>query len=128
MNTKVREEGGGKRAAPGAGAEITRQPMERTTVEKMDISGQEMQLVESPHWTKFFPEVLQPMRRAHAGAGEQRDEEELSEIECYERTATPIPHSPSQPGMSPQCVWCPICQLEKDVSENVWHLRCDWMH
>lgn len=61
------------------------------------------------------------------GAGEQRDEEGVAETRRYEQTTTPIPHAPVQTGMSLQRVQCPTCQPWKDVSENVQHLRCDWM-
>jgi len=36
VNTKVREQGGGG-GAPGTGAEISLKPVEKTTVEQVDI-------------------------------------------------------------------------------------------
>ncbi|GAB0186285.1 zinc finger and BTB domain-containing protein 5 [Grus japonensis] len=41
-----------------------------------------------------IPEGLYPVKRTHAGAGEQHEEEGAAETKHYELTATPIPHPP----------------------------------
>lgn len=91
MKNNVKKRRRGERVAPGARAEIILQPMERITVEQMDISREEMQLVESSHWTKFFPERLQPMKQAQAGIGEQCEEQEVAGGGCYLPSPTPFP-------------------------------------
>ena len=40
---------------------------------------------------QVYPEGLQPIGRAHTGAGEQREEEGAAETNCYGLTATPFP-------------------------------------
>lgn len=75
------------RGAPGAGAAIPLQTMERPQWSRlwpMETTAEHM----------VFPEGLQPLGRTHAGAGEQCEEEEAGERNCYGLIATPIPHPP----------------------------------